>query len=368
MKVLFTIHDLGTGGSERAIVAQANGLAREGHRVILATFLPDPRQDMAGELVLSASDRVAFAFRSPWSFGQLRPLARFLRRFRPDVVVSESLVSTVPLKLVRPFVPSFRLVVREGNVLLRHGILNRTFAWFTEWMVAAYFVNSQAIRSDLIDHGISPKKVSVIYNGISPSFFEPPRQDSVTMREQLGIPAASFVILHIGSMSSPQKAQDVVLKAVAQTPGLNDAAVVFVGDGHLLARFRASAEELQLSHRTFFVGNRSDVRELLHAADVFAFPSRWEGMPNAVLEAMACGVPIVATPAGGIPEILRDGQTGLLVPFDDPGALGASLMRIRTDPGLAGEMAERAQKAVASIFRWDRNVQELERLLVRVID
>src|SRR5207247_7695263 len=125
-----------------------------------------------------------------------------------------------------------------------------------------------------------------------------------------------------------------LFEALARTAALARAHLIVAGDGELGAWLRDRAAALGLSARVHFLGVRRDVGNVLNASDVFVLPSLWEGLPLALVLAMGAGVPVVSTTVGGIPEIVEDGRTGLLVPPADSAELGRGLSRLLTDPEL----------------------------------
>ena len=153
----------------------------------------------------------------------------------------------------------------------------------------------------------------------------------------------------------PQKDHRTLIEAARLVP---EAEFVIVGDGEL----RGELERLAAGARVRFMGAREDVPELLASFDVFAFPSRFEGLCLAVIEAQAAGVPVVATPVGGIRETVVEGETGLLVPTGDPAALAAATRRLLEDRPAAEAMAAEAKRRVRERFSLERMVEATLRL------
>ncbi len=180
--------------------------------------------------------------------------------------------------------------------------------------------------------GLAPReKYAVLPNGVDPAPFRdlPTKQEA---RKALGLPAEAFLVVAVGRLS-PEKGQDVLLEALAAVP---DRAVqgVLVGDGPMRPALEARAARPDLAGRVHFLGLRTDVPRCLASADLFVLPSRYEAQGMVVVEAMMAGLPIVASRVGGVPGILEDGVTALLVPPADPSALAAALGR-RTPPAMA---------------------------------
>jgi glycosyltransferase involved in cell wall biosynthesis len=151
-------------------------------------------------------------------------------------------------------------------------------------------------------------------------------------------------LVAVGRLNA-QKGFDVLLSALAELP---DVAVRIVGSGEEDAALAAQAARLGVTGRVTFVGWSTQVRDELAQADVFVLPSRSEGFPLALVEAMLAGLPVVATTVGSVPEAVTDGDTGLLVPKDDPAALTAALRKLIDDPDLRARMGQRARQAATA--------------------
>jgi glycosyltransferase involved in cell wall biosynthesis len=167
-------------------------------------------------------------------------------------------------------------------------------------------------------------------------------------------PAGEVSLVGTVGRLAPQKDQETLLEAAALVP---EARFVLVGDGELRPELERRAAELGIADRVTFTGAREDVPELLASFDVFAHPSLFEGFCLAVLEAQAAGVPVVATPVGGIPETVVDGETGLLVPTRDPTALAAAIRRLLEDREFAQRLADAARRS-ARRYSTERMVEE----------
>jgi glycosyltransferase involved in cell wall biosynthesis len=193
-------------------------------------------------------------------------------------------------------------------------------------------------------------RIRVIYNGIEPRFFADESATGLRLRRELGIPADALVIGIIARLS-PEKGHDRFLRIAGdiarQRP---QARFLIVGGGPLEAELRATAAALGLDHRVVFTGARRDVIALNHVLDIFALPSREEALPLAVLEAMAARRPIVASAVGGVPEVVRDGQTGFLFPPDEHDRFVKALLRLADHPELREELGRRGQQRVRSQF------------------
>ncbi len=201
--------------------------------------------------------------------------------------------------------------------------------------------------------GFDPHKTVVIPNGVDAQRF---LQASPIDWTELGLPPQSTVVLSIGRLEE-QKGLDVLIGAFARIAAkFPRAHLVLVGDGPDREKLMCSADAHRIKDRVWLVGRRTDVPQLLAAADVFVLSSRWEGMPNVVLEAMAAGRPVIATRVEGTSELLVDGVTGWLVPVGDLSALAARLETTLSAPDTAQTVGRAAQDFVNKQFTTEEMV------------
>jgi glycosyltransferase involved in cell wall biosynthesis len=181
----------------------------------------------------------------------------------------------------------------------------------------------------------------------------------------IGVPPDAFIVGQVGRLTR-QKAPLDLLEAFERLARVRpDAHLVFLGDGPLRPVLEAGARSAGLEERVHILGMRRDVPQVLRAFDVLALASRWEGLPRVLPQAMAAGLPIVATRVAGVPEAVADGENGWLVEPGDADAFGERLLRLAADPGMARRMGE-AGRAKVEEFSADRMARQLERLYERL--
>ena len=227
---------------------------------------------------------------------------------------------------------------------------------------------SDALGREIISlERISPEKVVTIYNGISPDKFRL-GADRQYLQETFGIPASAGVVVGTVARLAPQKGVINFIRAAAGLSELSEGlAFLVVGGGPLRAELERQSEALNLTGRLFFVGERQDVMKIMPCLDVFVLASLTEGLPLAVLEAMACRCPVVASGVGGIPEIIADGVTGILVKPGDVTALASAIGRLINDPGIARRMGNEGLNRVLGLFTAGKMARETEDVYTQLI-
>src|SRR5262249_5272131 len=208
---------------------------------------------------------------------------------------------------------------------------------------------SDAVATALTSAGVPRERITVIPSGVDCEYFRPPsNEERVAARRALGLAAESIAVGTIGALEV-RKGHRYLLEAIA--PAM-DAVVCFIaGEGLLRSELERRAEVLGISTRTRFLGRVEPSRDLLWALDIFVFPSLWEGLGVAALEAAASGLATIASNAGGIAEVVRHGETGVLVPPADPRALRAAIARLAASAlereALGGAARKRASAGFA---------------------
>jgi glycosyltransferase involved in cell wall biosynthesis len=197
---------------------------------------------------------------------------------------------------------------------------------------------------------LARNRVTTIPNGVDSERFRRHAQKAEA-RRTLGLPGGDTLVLGCTGRLSPQKGLSYLLRAVAQLasryPMLH---VALAGDGPLAQALREEALALGIKERVHFLGFRSDVQPVLDAADVFVLPSLWEALPYSLLEAMAAELPVVATRVAGVPEVVAEGETGLLVSPADPQALAGALEQLLDSPTLRRRMGQEGRRRVINHF------------------
>ena len=227
---------------------------------------------------------------------------------------------------------------------------------------------AESHRQELINrYGLPPGRIVTIPNGVDIKRFQPmPRNRR--LREELAISDDAPVIGIVGRLTD-QKGHVYLLRALplllTKSPALR---CLVVGDGELREELQKFAVDLGLTEHCLFLGVRHDIPEVLAAMDLLVLPSLSEGMPYVALEGMAMGKPVVATAVNGVPELIQDGVTGLLVPRKDPVALVKAIEIVLANPHVAASFGLAARRLVEQTYSTERWIDQMESLYESLVD
>jgi glycosyltransferase involved in cell wall biosynthesis len=339
IRVAFVIGRLNIGGAEAELVRLARGLDRARFNPFVVTL------QEAGPLARDLGDveLVELGRRRKWSPGTYLALRRVLRDRNPDIVQSFLFTENIFCRRIGQGIVVSGLQGSlsddvETGPSLRLGLERATFD-----RARAVVSNSDHYRSLYARLGLDARKIRVIHSAVTPT-----AASGAGIRERFGI-RPDEVLTTVVARLVERKGHEDLIRAGA---GFR---LLFVGDG---------PQRRRLENRgAILAGARRDVPEVLAASDIVALPSRFgEGCPNAVLEAMAAGKPVIASRSGGTPELVVDGETGLLCPPEDVDALGAALRRLAADPALRAKMGAAGRERAARDFGVERLVRSYETL------
>lgn len=354
--VWYLIGELRVGGTERTLVDLLDGLDRDevapsvwtiADQGPLASEVPDdvPVRSLGAESKLDG--------RAP-----LR-LVRALRVKRPDVLQSFLFFDNVLARLTGFVSPETTVVtgVRAvpNSMPLHRDIVDRLTMPLSDQIVS----NSEAGAEWVIDRGADPAMVDVIYNGRDVERYDVPVPDS--LRETLGIPDGP-VVGTVGRLIERKGHHDLLDAWPGVQEVYPDGQLVIVGDGPEREALEAHAERLGVAASVHLLGRRDDVPELLALFDIFAFPSHYEGLPGALLEAMCAGLPIVTTSVDGCAELIVDGEHGLHVPPKNEEALAEAIVELLENGPEATELGQKAAIRARDKFSTGAMVDEFEGL------
>lgn len=359
MNILHVLTTLDVGGAEMHVLKQVRGQAARGHGVRVCylkgegTLAPDFREAGAAEVRhVPAGPLFPFRLRADLAWCDLV----HSHLLKADVMTAAAALFLGKRRKLVSGKHNDEQALRRALVSRIHGVVGR--------VPARTIVLSDHVGRFIEEYGRVPRsRQSRIYYGLDPAPFEAAaaETDRTEVLAEFGFAPDDVVFICVARFA-PQKAHEILLRAVSKARETDPSIkLLLVGDdpfGDGRQRTEAEARRLELGDAAVFAGIRRDVPRLMAAADVFTMASRWEGLGLVFLEAMSTTRPILSTNVSAIPEVVVDGETGLLVPPDDPEALAAAMVRLAGDPDLRARLAAAGHVRVLERFGLDRMVDE----------
>jgi glycosyltransferase involved in cell wall biosynthesis len=371
MRILHVITTLDVGGAEMHILHQVRGQVARGHGVRVAYLLGDGTlvedfRRAGAEWVGCVGKGLGFPWRLRRHLGWCELVHSHL--LRADFATALTATALGARRKLVAGKHNDEQALTRPLVSRLHGLIGN--------LPVRTIALSDHVRRFIENHGrVRPEKLTRIYYGLDREPFESAAamstQERDVARAEFGFGPEDVVFICVARFA-PQKAHEVLIEAHASARESSAARLLLVGGdpfGDGVERARAAAEQhgVLADGTCVFAGIRRDVPRLMAAADVFVMASRWEGLGLVFLEAMATGLPILSTNVSAIPEVVIDGQTGRLVPPDDPVRLGQAMLELAADPGLRASMAEAGRARVREEFGLDRMVDETLALYAEVV-
>jgi len=342
-KIVFYLGSLCTGGAERVIVNLSEFLAKEGWNVTIVTKLRDTEEyvhsDNITRIIADITEEEITDSRAKNLYLRLKKLRKIWKEINPDLIVSfivknnfMAITSAIVLKI--PVLVSVRSApAREYNKKSMALLVNPLFA------------RSQGVilqTQDAVSYFSKrvQKKAIILPNPLNPAFLRKPYEG---VRENR--------ILTVGRMDK-NKNQSMLLEAFAQIADLHPEMILeFYGDGDTRNGLELRTQELGLTERVIFHGTQYDIPEKIEKARIFVLPSKVEGMPNALMEAMALGMAVISTdcPCGGPRTLIQQGENGILIPVDDEDALVLALLQILQNKEYEEKLGKNASKLLEEL-------------------
>jgi len=364
VNVLYLITDLHIGGTEKMLYETVTNInITEYHPIVCGlkswgVYAQKLKEKGVRVITLNSGNNILslvkaiFKLRNLMKKEKICILQTYLTRANVIGRISARLAS-VPI-----VISSIRVMEQEKKY---HLFLER----MTSSLCNKNIVNSQALRDFAIQKmNLKPKNIEVIYNGINTE--ELPTVDRKAKRNELGIGEKDFLIGTVGRLHK-QKGIEYLLEAIklitkSQISNSQFQIFLIVGNGPERRNLELRIENLELKGKVHLLGWRTDALEIISILDIFVLPSLWEGTPNVVLEAMAYGVPVIATNVGGVAELITDKETGVLVPPRNSEHLAKAILWVTRNYKQAKLMGEKAKKIVNEKFPIEKMVRETEKI------
>ena len=368
-RILYLIESLGFGGAEKRLVNDLRCLDRSRFSSVVCHLYSD--QTLRPELEELNIPVYGLGLENVYQGGRaLRGLLAIIRRHRIQLVHTQlfgadlygrlagcltrkPVVTTIQSTLYDPLLVSFFSWKRKMTDRL-------TAPFFTRKFIAVSYYVKKILEEEL---GIREEKISVIYNSVDvEAFSTPPPYGKQTLLRELKAETEGPLLLHVGRLI-PEKGHRYLLSAMQIVlHHFPDAILLLAGEGPERSALETLTASLNLEKSVYFLGNRRDIRDLLHFSDLFLFPSLREGMPVALLEAMAAGKPCIVSKIGSLEELIEEGTTGILIPPRDSQKLAEAICFLLQRPESARKMGGNAVRLIREKCNIGTNVKKLEAL------
>lgn len=354
LKVLYLINHAGKGGSENYVFSLIERLHGKEAECFLAYNEHGPLVDRVGEL---GGQSFHITMRNPFDMKAAKELAQLCRTIGVDVVHSQFLRENYIAVLSKTFNPKVRTIYTShipmtNNLVTK--VFNRAVTSFNDGVIAVYSKGAKLLEKNWTDAG----KIKVIFNSVNTGYWSSPEPS--TIRQELGINEKEFVIACMARFTE-EKGQKFLIEALRRlkeiTPG--GFKCILGGDGPLLEDCKKMAADYGLGENVIFTGYRQDIKNIYYGIDLYVSPSSNEAMSYSILEALACGVPVIATNVGGSGDIISpDTGCGVLVEYGDVEGLTIAINKMMTDLYFYNTIKGRTVQTVRERFDIDIMVRE----------
>jgi glycosyltransferase involved in cell wall biosynthesis len=359
MRILHTEWSDGFGGQERRVLAEAAGLIDKGHYLVIVCRAHAAIRSEAEKLGI---ETYTLPMRKFYDIPGIIQMTHFLKNKKFDVVNTHSGVDSwiggVAARIAK--VPVL-VRTRHLNIPLKRNLLN-----FVHYLPDAYITCGNNMRNNLVNNcGFPADKVVSIPTGVGKEFFNAEKNREAKLK--YGLNVDSIVITNVGILRSV-KGQEVTLNSVGKVVEvIPRAKFLIAGDGPARKRLEKMAEDLAIARHVVFTGFVEKIPEIYSFTDVAILSSWSEGLPQSILQAMASGVPVVATKVGGVPEVVIHEKTGLLVEAGDHEGLAKSIIQIINKPDEALRFTVSARELVMKEHSVDVMIDKTERLYKKLL-
>ena len=374
LSILFLGTQMAFGGAQTLLLDQALWFKDQGYKVVAAFFydrdgLYDKWQRSYDIPIfnLSVFDKTSGRLKRITSLIiGLRMLWKLLRTEKFDAVVAFTHDSNI---LGLPLAWLAGVPARVGTHL---GAIRGMPRWrekFHSFLVNSGIIqvlvaSSTRTRDDAVREGVSPERIEIIFNAITP--FKLSENDRIKTRQKLRLNEKDFFLLTVGRLVY-EKGHEFLVQAVPSViQSFPNITVGICGTGPLFRQLQEQISALAIENKIILLGQWENVRELLAAADAFILPSRWEGLPMALLEAMMAGLPVIATRVQGVEEVIEDGVHGFLVPLENSEELSKAILQLLSDPDQCQRMGIAASSRILQGYTTDQMCEKYLRVVTRL--
>jgi len=347
-------------GGQNQVLTTVLGLRALGHRTMLVAHSGGELRQRAAE----GLDLVPLAPKTEMDLTAAWRLSRIIKQLKPDIVHAHDphavAMAALGLSMSTQLAKPPLVAARRVDFHLRGNSLSR---WKYR-QVDCFICASEAIRQMLIGDGVPAARAVTVHEGIDIERVD--RAKPADLHGEFWLPHQAPIVGNVAALVAHKGQRHLIEAAKAVLPQVPDARFIIAGEGELRPALERQIKEDHLEKHVLLAGFRPDVLSLHRAFDIFVMSSITEGLGTSLLDAMAAGKPIVATRAGGIPEVVADGETGILVAPRDHEAMAEAIVRLLKDEGLRRRMGDAGRARAQSLFSAERMVQNTLHLYQRV--
>jgi glycosyltransferase involved in cell wall biosynthesis len=362
MRILFLSTSMGMGGADSQLLSAAHGMRSRGHEVRIVSLTQLGPMGLEAQRAGIPTESLDMRRGVPDPRGLVR-LVRLVRAWRPDVLHSHMVHANLIARVLRLITPVPVMISTIHNIY-EGGRLRMAAYRLTNTLVDHVTIVSQAAADRYVRERIVPKSLlTVIPNGVDTEQFRRiPREVGHSLRQSLGL-EGTFVWLAVGRCEIAKDYPSMLGGFARVRERFPQAVLLLVGRGSLQSETERVAQSLGLGSGVRFLGVRDDVVQVMSAADGYVMSSAWEGMPMVLLEAAAAGLPIVTTRVGGNHEVVRDGESGFVIPPRDHEALGRAMLQLmELSETQRRSMGDRGREVIRAHYGLNRVVERWEEL------
>ncbi len=370
IRIMHITNDMEIGGVQGKIVSLLKNLKRDDMQFYVATVAasgPLSRQLKDVGVQARYFPCIGRALFLRWiNLYQVWKLSRWIKELNIDIVRTHLFIGGFIGRIAALLVRAPIIIHTEHNTYIwkrfYHIWIDKFLARFTKIIVS---VSKEVKRFTIKQERIDEEKFVTIYNGIDLADFN--INEKGNFKEELKIPRDAVLVGSIGRLVSQKGFEYFLVAAKGVLKIIPYAYFIIIGDGPLRYRLKKVVESLGISSKVILTGYRRDIPRILRSLDIFVLSSLIEGLPNALMEAMACERPVIATKVGGVPELISQDENGLLVYPRDSQALCGAIVSLIKDRDKAGMLGEAAKRLITEKFGIDNMAKETEKLYRKII-
>ena len=366
INILHVIHSLDVGGAEKLVVEFTKGTNKDMFNVMVCCL--DKIGELGEELISNGFDVETLDRRPGIDWRLVFRLRKLLKKKKIDVIHAHQYTSFFYSSLAKNFPKKPRLIFTEHGRFFpdQRRIKRVIFNPFLSKCASEIIAISEATKVAMVKFDNFPQnRVKIIYNGVT---FKASSTNLFKKRSELNISNEDFVLSTAARLDPIKnyKMLITVMKRITRT--VNNCKLLIAGNGPEYDTLSSEIIKNELTESVFLLGHRSDVKEIFSASDVFLLSSLSEGTSITLLEAMSAGLPAIATNVGGNPEIIVEGETGLLVKSNDAEAMADKVLYLHQNRMFAKQLGEAGKKRAEELFSYERMMDKYEQLYVKYAD